>query len=413
MDKIDTKTMLGLTTANSFPVVLSKIYGDSDEGISQLNILAKNLQEEELTHVLLYTAYLQAFDIRIETLSNQMYNGENYNAFNQIVWVAKYGDGVCTRQLRHALKELWIGNYDVIKDCRQMGGSFMSSLFVGDMDSSFGYADESNKRALIEGFCNDNNRDEQEMQKVLNKYDSEEMYFNYWMHSGNVVECKDGSFSTQDSQYRNKFVGIAMLKEYYNREIAFDSSFETDTEFIKETLIDLITPLIRDTHNEQDVEDLQHMNLEELQNIHNELSVDIVNDNDNRIHKNSYEYQSQFETETERLEREEEEEWISEDEIAKRNPNKFRKPNEDLLCDMEAQIEGHNVKEVTVIIDGEEFILKGFKKPSENTIGLYQQEINDVTILALETLREQVRDANDNYNHFRVNKVLKFYKNKF
>ena len=164
-----------------------------------------------------------------------------------------------------------------------------------------------------------------------------------------------------------------------------DSDFETDTEFIKETLIDLITPLIRDTHNEQDVEDLQHMNLEELQNIHNELSVDIVDT----------------------------EEWISEDEIAKRNPNKFRKPNEDLLCDMEAQIEGHNVKEVTVIIDGSKFKLKGVKKPSENTIGLYQQEINDVTILALETLREQVRDANDNYNHFRVNKVLKFYKNKF
>jgi len=164
-----------------------------------------------------------------------------------------------------------------------------------------------------------------------------------------------------------------------------DSDFETDTEFIKETLIDLITPLIRDTHNEQDVEDLQHMNLEELQNIHNELSVDIVDT----------------------------EEWISEDEIAKRNPNKFRKPNEDLLCAMEAQIEGHNVKEVTVIIDGSKFKLKGFKKPSENTIGLYQQEINDVTILALETLREQVRDANDNYNHFRVNKVLKFYKNKF
>ena len=192
-----------------------------------------------------------------------------------------------------------------------------------------------------------------------------------------------------------------------------DSDFETDTEFIKETLIDLITPLIRDTHNEQDVEDLQHMNLEELQNIHNELSVDIVDDNENRLHKNSDEYQSQFETETERLEREEEEEWISEDEIAKRNPNKFRKPNEDLLCAMEAQIEGHNVKEVTVIIDGSKFKLKGFKKPSENTIGLYQQEINDVTILALETLREQVRDANDNYNHFRVNKVLKFYKNKF
>ena len=67
--------------------------------------------------------------------------------------------------------------------------------------------------------------------------------------------------------------------------------------------------------------------------------------------------------------------WISEDEIAKRNPNKFR-------------------------------------KPSENT-RMHSEEINDVTILALETLREQVRDAGDNYNHFRVNKVLKFYKNKF
>tara|TARA_R110002073_G_scaffold3304_3_gene22227 strand:+ start:361 stop:810 length:450 start_codon:yes stop_codon:yes gene_type:complete len=67
--------------------------------------------------------------------------------------------------------------------------------------------------------------------------------------------------------------------------------------------------------------------------------------------------------------------WISEDEVAKRNPNKFR-------------------------------------KPSENT-RMHSEEINDVTILALETLREQVRDAGDNYNHFRVNKVLKFYKNKF
>ena len=276
MDKMNTTTMLGLTHSDSFPININASLKQINGGSKQLAILCKNLKEDELTHVLLYTKYLQAFDIRIDTLSNQMYNGENYIAFKQIIWIAKYGDGVCTRQLRHALKELWISNYDVIKDCRQMGGSFMSSLFVGDMDSSFGYADDSNKRALIEGFCNDNNRDEQEMQKVLNNYDSEEMYFNYWMHSGNVVENKDGSFSTQDAQYKNRFVGIALLKEYYNREIAFDSDFETDTEFIKETLIDLITPLIRDTHNEQDVEDLQHMNLEELQNIHNELSVDIV-----------------------------------------------------------------------------------------------------------------------------------------
>ena len=219
MDKINTKTMLGLTSSNSFLETYNAYYIESNGGNSQLSTLAKNLQEEELTHVLLYTKYLQAFDIRIDTLSNQMYNGENYIAFNQIVWIAKYGDGVATRQLRHALKELWISNYDVIKDCRQMGGSFMSSLFVGDMDSSFGYADDSNKRALIEGFCNDNNRDEQEMQKVLNNYDSDEMYFNYWMHSGNVVENKDGSFSTQDAQYKNRFVSIALLKEYYNREI--------------------------------------------------------------------------------------------------------------------------------------------------------------------------------------------------
>ena len=31
------------------------------------------------------------------------------------------------------------------------------------------------------------------------------------------------------------------------------------------------------------------------------------------------------------------------------------KPNEDLLCAMEAQTEGHNVKEVTVIIDGHKY----------------------------------------------------------
>jgi len=34
-----------------------------------------------------------------------------------------------------------------------------------------------------------------------------------------------------------------------------------------------------------------------------------------------------------------------------------KKPNEDLLCAMEAQTEGHNVKEVTVIIDGSKFRL--------------------------------------------------------
>ena len=33
------------------------------------------------------------------------------------------------------------------------------------------------------------------------------------------------------------------------------------------------------------------------------------------------------------------------------------KPNEDLLCAMEAQTEGHNVKEVTVIIDGHKYKL--------------------------------------------------------
>ena len=33
------------------------------------------------------------------------------------------------------------------------------------------------------------------------------------------------------------------------------------------------------------------------------------------------------------------------------------KPNEDLLCAMEAQTEGHNVKEVTVIIDGHKYRL--------------------------------------------------------
>ena len=52
------------------------------------------------------------------------------------------------------------------------------------------------------------------------------------------------------------------------------------------------------------------------------------------------------------------------------------------------------------------------KLQTENT-RMHSDEINDVTILALETLREQVRDAGDNYNHFRLNKVLKFYKNKF
>ena len=211
--------MLRLTTFRGTNIEINESLKQINKGNRALDILCKNLQEDELTHVILYTKYLLAFDIRIDSLSNQMHYGTNYIAFSQIVWLAKYGKGVCTRQLIHALQELWIGNNEVIKDCRQMGGSFMSSLFKGDMDSSFSYADNGNKEAMIKGFCNDNNRDEQEMQKVLNKYDSEEMYFNYWMHSGNVVTNNDGSFSTQDAQYRNKFVDITMLKEYYNQEI--------------------------------------------------------------------------------------------------------------------------------------------------------------------------------------------------
>ena len=111
--------------------------------------------------------------------------------------------------------------------------------------------------------------------------------------------------------------------------------------------------------------------------------------------------------------------WISEDEVAKRNPNKFRKPNAKIahnnLPTPSYETEVSRLKDKhwkKSNISTSEF-REGFKKPSENTIGLYQQEINDVTVLALETLREQVRDAGDNYNHFRVNKVLKFYKNKF
>ena len=47
MDKINTKTMLGLTSSNSFLETYNAYYIESNGGNSQLSTLAKNLQEEE------------------------------------------------------------------------------------------------------------------------------------------------------------------------------------------------------------------------------------------------------------------------------------------------------------------------------------------------------------------------------
>ena len=220
---MNTKSLIGLTNQKSSDIVSqwSNQFLNADFSRTMVDKFSTKLECDDKVQVVLFIKYCQAFNIRLDSCRTQNKIGNPYTAFSQILWIAKFGDGVATRQLTHALKELWNDNADVIKNCKQMGGSFVSSLFEGDINSSFSYADNGNKRALIIGFCDENNRDEEEMQKVLSNYQDEEMYFNYWMHSGNVVENVDGSFSTQDAQYRNRFVDIAQLKKYYNKEFAY------------------------------------------------------------------------------------------------------------------------------------------------------------------------------------------------
>ena len=42
--------------------------------------------------------------------------------------------------------------------------------------------------------------------------------FENWLLSDNVIRRKDGSFSTQDAQWRNRIKNLDGLRAYYERE---------------------------------------------------------------------------------------------------------------------------------------------------------------------------------------------------
>ena len=75
--------------------------------------------------------------------------------------------------------------------------------------------------------------------------------------------------------------------------------------------------------------------------------------------------------------------WVSDDELAKRNPNKFRKPPNSLHL-------AHSLS----------------KNKSDSRWNMSDESIKNVTLLALETLLEQVRDARDFEQIGRVKNVL-------
>ena len=51
---------------------------------------------------------------------------------------------------------------------------------------------------------------------VLSKSDLED--FNEWMEDGNVIKNTDGTYSTQDANFRNRIESLDDLKKYYKRE---------------------------------------------------------------------------------------------------------------------------------------------------------------------------------------------------
>ena len=43
-------------------------------------------------------------------------------------------------------------------------------------------------------------------------------HFKEWMEDGNVSKNNDGTYSTQDAQYRNKLKDLNELKKYFKKE---------------------------------------------------------------------------------------------------------------------------------------------------------------------------------------------------
>jgi hypothetical protein len=57
-----------------------------------------------------------------------------------------------------------------------------------------------------------------------------EINYALWKANGNVVKNYDGSYSTQDAQYRNRLVGEGELKEYFIREFYPQESLRYEVE---------------------------------------------------------------------------------------------------------------------------------------------------------------------------------------
>jgi len=58
---------------------------------------------------------------------------------------------------------------------------------------------------------------------ILNEYEEEE--FQKWKKDGNVSKNADGTYSTQDAQFRNSLKNLTELKEYFKKEFFSDSYY--------------------------------------------------------------------------------------------------------------------------------------------------------------------------------------------
>ena len=56
------------------------------------------------------------------------------------------------------------------------------------------------------------------MKENLNWDSMDEQSFQEWMEDGNVIKNSDGTYSTQDAQWRNKLKDLNALKQYFAKE---------------------------------------------------------------------------------------------------------------------------------------------------------------------------------------------------
>jgi hypothetical protein len=80
-------------------------------------------------------------------------------------------------------------------------------------------------------------------------------HFKHWMEDGNVSKNNDGTYSTQDAQYRNKLKNLNELKNYFKKEFAVDD--------YADDIIDLPNKLsIKEEINLDDVVEINNLSYE-------------------------------------------------------------------------------------------------------------------------------------------------------